>query len=85
MAPAEEIMARRLGVWSPVAHVLDAFSLMKPMGAVVLFVLLHGSPLFALGIVFTTSSNRRVHPADPAAAATGREWRAIRLQRVGLE
>ena len=45
-------MARKLDVWSRIAYMLDAFSLMKLICVSVLFVLFDGSPLFALGIVF---------------------------------
>lgn len=45
-------MSTNANVWFRVACVLDAFSLLKLIGAAVLFVVFEGSPLFALGIVF---------------------------------
>lgn len=51
-AQTEEVMTRKLSVWSRIAHVLDAIGLAKLIGAAVLFVLFDGSPLLALGIVF---------------------------------
>ena len=45
-------MPSRCNVWSRIAYVLDALSLMKLAAAAVFFVLFEGSPLFALGIVF---------------------------------
>ena len=57
----EEVMPSECTVWRRIACVLDAFGLMKLIGAAVVFVLFDGSPLFALGIVF----------AAPVIAACG--------------